>query len=266
MNICRLSEVSPDRISVNCLSFIRYIHHLKVLTVRGRKRSAFMCVTDGSFFYQFDGGELTLATGDILYLPEGAHYRYTLNEGLTECLQIEVEISVDGQRTAFSDHPVKLSKNISQMREMLETLENGAGELEKNAAVFALLGCLLRNEDSSSSVSSRILPAVRHIDIHYKEPLRMADMAALCHLSQSQMRRLFRSELGMSPIEYKNHRRMDAACNMLRYTYNRISEIADTLGFDNVYIFSRVFRKYMGVSPTQYRNFGESGGSYDKML
>ena len=81
----------------------------------------------------------------------------------------------------------------------------------------------------------------------------MEEVAALCHLSQSQVRRLFRKELGVSPVEYKNLRRVEKACDMLCYTHNSVSEIADALGFDNVYFCSRVFRKYKGVSPTQYR-------------
>lgn len=253
MNIYRLSEISPERITVRCRSFLRYVHHLRSLTVRGRGRSAFMYVTDGAFLYQFDGGELRLVAGDILYLPEGGHYRYALDEGRTECLQIETEILVDGERAAFSDRPIKLTGNVPRMREMLETLERETGELEKNAAVFALLGCLLDGKEKLPPVSPRILPAVRHIEGHCNKPLRMAEMAELCHLSQSQMRRLFREELGMSPVEYKNRRRMDDACNMLRYTYNRVGEIADALGFENIYVFSRVFRRYVGVSPMQYR-------------
>ena len=253
MKIVELSEISPCRISVNCRSFIRHVHHLKELSVRGRSRSAFMLVTDGDFHYEFDGGELTLLAGEILYIPEGGHYRYRVNEGRTECLQIEAEISVDGERAAFSDRPVKLTDGVSRMREMMETLENRAGDLEKNAAVFALLGAFLGKKDRLPHVSARILPAVRYLREHCNEVVYMGDVAALCHLSQSQVRRLFRRELGVSPVEYKNRCRAELACEMLRYTHNNVSEVAESLGFDSVYVFSNTFRKYVGVSPSQYR-------------
>lgn len=257
MNIRDLSQTPPRDIAVNCLSVLRYIHHLRGLTVRGRGRSAFMLVVNGTFFYQFDGGKLTVEAGDIIYLPEGGRYRYALAEGRTECLQIEAEISVGGERVAFFDHPVKIVNNTARMREVMEALERGAGDMEKTAAVFTLLGSLVEKKHDLSAVSNRIFPAVEYLDKHFCEPVRMEKIAALCNVSQSQMRRVFRQELGMSPVEYKNRRRMEAACHMLRHTYNRVGEIADALGFDSVFVFSRVFRKYMGMSPTEYRNAGE---------
>ncbi len=253
MNIQNIASVSPDRITVRCRSFIRYVHHAEGLIVRSRIRSAFLLVTKGGFHYQFVGGELTLAEGDILYLPEGGQYRYTVGPGETECLQIETEISVDGERTAFSAVPKKLSEELSAMRGLLYNLERCPGEMEKNAAVFALLGKLDERRYAFSKVSPRLAPAVQFLDAHYNEPLYMARVAELCRLSESQLRRLFREELGMSPVAYKNHRRMEKACELLRYTDCRVSEVANGLGFDSVYVFSRVFRRQKGMSPTEYR-------------
>lgn len=257
MKLYDLSQTAPHRITVNCLSLLRYVHSLRELTVKGRRRSAFMLVTEGAFFYQFEEGEISLRAGDILYLPEGGHYRYQLTEGRTECLQIEAEISVDGQRAAFATHPIKLSKDIAQAQDIMTSLENGTGELEKNAAIFALLGCLLQRKQTARKVSARILPAVTYIEQSFRASFPMEIPAALCGLSQSRMRRLFREELGMSPVAYRTHLRMETACNMLRYTESNISEIAEAVGYENVFVFSRVFRAEMGCPPSAYRKQGK---------
>ena len=36
--------------------------------------------------------------------------------------------------------------------------------------------------------------------------------------------------------------------------YVNISEIAESLGFDNVYAFSQFFKKEIGISPKKYMN------------
>ena len=251
MNIYDISTISPKRIAVNCCSFLRYTHSSRGHVIRGRVRSAFTCVTSGRFHDRFEGGELTLKKGDVAYLPEGSYYQYEVEQGCTECLQIEAEISVDGEPAAFCDHPIKSVKDFAHTRYVMERLERGFGQMERTAAVFSLLENILM--ENYTSISPAILPAVQYLDAHCYESFLMQEVASVCNMSQSQIRRLFRKELGMSPIEYKNLRRIECACDMLCYTNNSVSAIADTLGFDNVYIFSRVFRKYKGTSPTQYR-------------
>lgn len=252
MMLYNLSELAPDRIAVQCLSFIRYVHLPLGHNIRRRGRTAFMYVAEGGFHYQFDGLELTLGRGDILYLPEGANYSYRIL-GYTECVQLETHVLVDGQPAAFSDRPVKLVNNLDSLRLLFNLLERDHAPLALNSAVFSFLAALTEAPNSLPAVSHRLLPAVRYLEAHYNDPLYMADVAALCHISQSQLRRLFQKELGISPIEYKNRLRMEKARHLLLYTYNTVSEIAASLGFDSVYVFSRIFRQYNGLSPSSFR-------------
>jgi iron complex transport system substrate-binding protein len=65
---------------------------------------------------------------------------------------------------------------------------------------------------------------------------------------------LFRAWSGQSPIEYRNTLRLSQAEAMLRNTDMQIKEIAETVGFEDSFYFSRVFAQYFGVSPKKYRN------------
>ena len=57
--------------------------------------------------------------------------------------------------------------------------------------------------------------------------------------------------MGMSPIKYKNHIRLQNAIALIKTGNISISEIADTLGFESVYAFSQFFKTQTGSSPSK---------------
>jgi len=83
--------------------------------------------------------------------------------------------------------------------------------------------------------------------------LTVEDFAKKNHLSASHFTALFRKASGMSPMEYFIHLKLQRACLQLYTTDIRIKEIANDLGYDDPYYFSRLFKKYMNVSPELYR-------------
>lgn len=83
--------------------------------------------------------------------------------------------------------------------------------------------------------------------------LSLDDLAQAVHLSASHYSFLFRKRTGFSPIEHFNHLKVQKACQFLLFTNLRIKEIADKLGVEDQYYFSRMFSKIMGISPAGYR-------------
>jgi len=84
--------------------------------------------------------------------------------------------------------------------------------------------------------------------------LTLGDIAASVNFSASHYSAFFRKKTGYAPIEYFNHLKVQKACQYLLYTELRIKEIADKLGIEDPYYFSRMFRKLMGLSPNEYRS------------
>ncbi len=72
--------------------------------------------------------------------------------------------------------------------------------------------------------------------------------------SYDYLRKLFQKEVGVTPQQYLNDKRLQTAANMLSSKYNNsnISEIAHLCGFRESLYFSRMFKKKYGVSPSQY--------------
>ena len=79
-------------------------------------------------------------------------------------------------------------------------------------------------------------------------------LAKVCHLSISQMNRLFKSTFQCSPQKYWNQSRLSAICMMLKTKRDvHIVNIALEFGFENPAYFSRWFKKFTGQTPKEYR-------------
>ena len=63
----------------------------------------------------------------------------------------------------------------------------------------------------------------------------------------------------MTPLQYITKLRITNAKSLLETTSYNVTEIAQTVGYDNPLYFSRQFKKYTGVSPKEYKQkkFGD---------
>jgi AraC-like DNA-binding protein len=72
-------------------------------------------------------------------------------------------------------------------------------------------------------------------------------------LSYSYVRKLFKDEMGKNIMDYINDLRAKEAKRLLRTSKMNVSEIAASLGYNNVQRFLRNFRKYEGITPQEFR-------------
>lgn len=89
----------------------------------------------------------------------------------------------------------------------------------------------------------------------YQRP-SLADMAAHAGLSVSYFSYLFKTHMGVSPMDHFINLKMQYACHMLETTEIPIKDIAQRLAYEDPYYFSRLFRKVIGTSPINYRESG----------
>ena len=98
----------------------------------------------------------------------------------------------------------------------------------------------------------KILPAIEYIAKNYNKNICNDELASVTELSTVYFRKLFKEVMGISLIKYIQSVKTKKAKEMLSSDYSSITDIAYSLGYDNVYEFSRSFKKYVGISPTQY--------------
>lgn len=72
-------------------------------------------------------------------------------------------------------------------------------------------------------------------------------------LSYENFRKLFAKRLGSSPSQFQRRRRIEHACAAIYQRSRSFKQLADDLGFCDVFHFSKAFTQVMGESPSAYR-------------
>ena len=102
-----------------------------------------------------------------------------------------------------------------------------------------------------------------YISDHYMEDLRIDELAEYCHISETHLRRIFTTYMKMSPLEYINTIRIQAACDYLKKTDQPIADVAHKCGFTTNSTFNRNFRQVTGMTPLEWRKRPEN---YEQQL
>ncbi len=91
------------------------------------------------------------------------------------------------------------------------------------------------------------------MDMHYKENVSVNQVAAWAGISRAHFSKYFTYHMGITPSKWIEKKRMEEAKRLLAITKHSITEIALTLGFNDLYMFTRAFKKYEGIPPRTYR-------------
>lgn len=99
----------------------------------------------------------------------------------------------------------------------------------------------------------RIDAACAYLQDRFADNIRLADLAALTHMSETAFSRFFRRSMGRTMTQYVMELRIAMARQLLRDSGLSISEIALRCGYGNLSNFNRCFRALEGRNPRQYR-------------
>lgn len=78
-------------------------------------------------------------------------------------------------------------------------------------------------------------------------------IAAITGFAPAYVNRLFRKQTGLSIKQYGTKVKMERALHLMAETSVNVTQAALTLGYSDVYYFSKQFKQYFGVSPSAYR-------------
>lgn len=95
--------------------------------------------------------------------------------------------------------------------------------------------------------------AKQYIHKNYYKDISLQDVADITYVSYNYLSFLFTHNLGLNFSMYLSKIRIEKACELLKAPENRISEIAEKVGYNNYRYFNYVFKKMIGYTPSEYR-------------
>ncbi len=109
--------------------------------------------------------------------------------------------------------------------------------------------------------SLQVTKAMEYIYTHLNERFTAADIARHLGLSSQYLSKIFHKETGMTFSQYITKKRVEAACQLLKYTDYEATDIGNYLAFSSHSHFIQRFREETGFTPKQYRaRYFHSGG------
>lgn len=110
-----------------------------------------------------------------------------------------------------------------------------------------------RDDDANRLREARIAEVMRHIREHPGELFTISDLADRASYATDHFTRVFQQVAGVSPKEFCIRARIERAQHLLRDSDMTVSDVADALGYADVFFFSRQFKSRTGLTPTQWR-------------
>jgi len=98
-----------------------------------------------------------------------------------------------------------------------------------------------------------IAKALEHISNNYSYSTKIDTLTALCNMSITNFRRLFKTAMGVPLLEYIVSFRIQIASILLKYKEHSILDISLKVGYASLSSFNRHFKRLKGVPPRKCR-------------
>lgn len=209
------------------------------------------------------------AAPSTAYVPDRDALAYLTSTG-SGCL-LSLVLHIKGQRfiggklvkgpqepvsgNAIRDRLISLSSRLS----CNSTSSASAGMHIENAARLMSRNSLRRRSADQSVLSARQLRiSTALLKSNLDKNLHISKIARACGISESHLRRAFRTCTGMSPKQWRQERRMQFCRHKLVTTDAPLAVISREAGFAVPSHFSRVFARSSGLCPSEWRRAFQS--------
>ncbi|WP_319560080.1 response regulator [Marispirochaeta sp.] len=152
------------------------------------------------------------------------------------------------------EHDVKILPHINSESELFARFYNISALIKYLTDLYTEYLKTVRERKSISYNSHIIRKSMEYIRRHSAENISLQTVADSAEVSRSYLSFLFKQELGINFSTYITEIRIDKAKKLLVSSNMRIYEIAEKVGFDSPYYFSKVFKDTCGMTCKQYRS------------
>lgn len=120
-------------------------------------------------------------------------------------------------------------------------------------SIFVHIARNLENKKESNSETLPIQKICQYIQLHFREQIKLSELADYVGLSPNYLSYLFSSTMGTTLKSYINNMRLNFASSFLILSDTAITDICYECGFNSFSCFSRAFKRRFNMTPFEYR-------------
>lgn len=175
-------------------------------------------------------------------------YKPDKTQAVSACINIYSYLHDLLQSESFEDNAFPYSIDIAGQLAGLGSLDDILLWLES----FCEKICTLLTERKEKRSDKFVHMAKRYVHEHYTEKMTLSDIADHLKISPGYLSTSFSNYMNRTVSDYIAEVKIEHAKELIDSGEYLIYEIANQLGFENAYYFSKVFKKVTGMSPKNY--------------
>lgn len=232
--------------------------------------------------YSLDGKIYRIEPESVFIVRPGHGYSLTL-DGDSSQHMLNIHFDLIEQNNSFHPHPYPDSAKVQPINCLPEDfgskvrvinykkfektffdlhlvflLQGTRWELKKKSLMLDLLGII---HDNSSSIASpppaehrrSIQKSLEYIHRNIEHKITLDGLIKHAGMCRALFVKVFKAECGLSPVKFVYKIKIEKAKNDLASGRTSIKQVAESLGFADVYHFSRIFKEFTGMPPGQYQ-------------
>ena len=228
-----------------------------------------LIVDDGAGIFIIDGERYTAKKGDLILYNSGTGHDEFGGSGnglSTYCVAVSnlklanlpVNKILPEEYSPILPSGEYFDELLSIFRAIERESYRPSGAETANLLALALVAkiCSLlktHGQPRREKISSLTSRAKDFIDEHYTENIKLEDIARAVGSDVYKLAKVFKAQIGISPMRYVVLRRIGEAQNLLINTDMTITRIALSVGYNNSNYFQNVFKDFMQITPKEYR-------------
>lgn len=223
-------------------------------------------IRSGMAWTRHHGQQYTLEPGKLFIVPantisyfgcprkmhlEWVHFNATVAGSVDLFTVIDIPYAVPVESSQETQHLMsRLQADLAN-----NTPEDEGQRLRMDGTLRILLSEFFRQGATSRTGKhiARLHPALAYIHKNYARRITLGELAACVHLHPTYFSNLFSRLMGKPPLEHLLCYRIRISQIQIESTSKSMQEIAQDVGFCDVYYFSRCFKRVTGMTPGEFR-------------
>lgn len=207
-------------------------------------------VVSGFGYYKIGDRQYNIGSGEMFVIPPGVETYYKADDK-NPWSYVWIGFSAEGNLPLKLDDVIRCPEAVEIFNSIKSQTEykarTGAFLTARLWDLFALL--LSREEAPADYVEM----ALKIIHSEYMYGIGVKQIADRIGIDRCYFSTLFKKKMGMSPMQYILNYRMDVAVSLMIDRGTSVSVTANSVGYSDIFNFSKAFKNHFGMSPSQFK-------------